>query len=122
MKYYYSLDTLNRINHITEEEISYYEQIELSDAQFKSIILFETGIINGKLTYIGKSQEEKDHELKESKESRISELKALLAESDWKAIVNYELFQAGSPIKYIGIHEQRQAWRDEINELEQDES
>ena len=49
---------------------------------------------------------------------RIEELKLLLANSDWKVIVNAELAQAGLPLKYPDLHKERQAWRDEINELE----
>lgn len=50
--------------------------------------------------------------------NRIEELKALLAASDWKVVVNSELFQAGLPLKYPNLHAKRQTWRDEINELE----
>jgi hypothetical protein len=50
--------------------------------------------------------------------NRVEELKSLLAASDWKVIVNSELFQAGLPLKYPQLHAERQAWRDEINELE----
>lgn len=50
--------------------------------------------------------------------NRIEELKALLAASDWKVVVNSELFQAGLPLKYPNLHAKRQAWRDEINKLE----
>jgi hypothetical protein len=50
--------------------------------------------------------------------NRIEELKALLATSDWKVIVNAELVQAGLEPKYPNLHVERQAWRDEINKLE----
>ena len=49
---------------------------------------------------------------------RIEELKLLLADSDWKVIVNAEMIQAGLQPKYPQLHAQRQAWRDEINQLE----
>jgi hypothetical protein len=49
---------------------------------------------------------------------RYQELFRLLNDSDWKVIVNAELLQAGLPLKYPELHKQRQAWRDEINELE----
>jgi len=55
---------------------------------------------------------------KANAEIRISELKVLLANSDWKVIVNAELVQAGLEPKYPNLHAERQAWRDEINELE----
>ena len=50
--------------------------------------------------------------------NRIEELKQLLASTDWKVIVNAELIQAGLDPKYPNLHTERQAWRDEINELE----
>lgn len=52
--------------------------------------------------------------------ARYQELFRLLQESDWKVIVNAELLQAGLPPKYPDLHIQRQAWRDEINKLEQE--
>jgi hypothetical protein len=51
-------------------------------------------------------------------QQRILELKQLLASTDWKIIVNAELIQAGLDIKYPNLHNERQAWRNEINELE----
>lgn len=50
--------------------------------------------------------------------NRIEELKQLLAATDWKVVVNAELYQSGLPLKYPNLHVERQAWRDEINELE----
>lgn len=50
----------------------------------------------------------------------ITEFKRLLLETDWKAIVNAELIQAGLAAKYPNLHTERQAWRDEINKLEHD--
>jgi hypothetical protein len=54
--------------------------------------------------------------------SRYLELFELLKESDWKVIVNQERQLAGLPPKYdpILLHQERQAWRDEINLLEQE--
>jgi hypothetical protein len=51
--------------------------------------------------------------------NRIEELKMLLAQSDWKVIVNSELIQEGLEPKYPELHSERQAWRDEINSLEE---
>jgi hypothetical protein len=53
---------------------------------------------------------------------RYLSLFELLKESDWKVIVNQELRLAGLMPKYdpIILHQQRQAWRDEINKLEEE--
>lgn len=50
------------------------------------------------------------------RQSRIAELKQLLAESDYKAIKYAEGWLTAD--EYADTKAQRQAWRDEINELE----
>lgn len=52
--------------------------------------------------------------------TRLFELHNLLAQTDWKVIVNHELKALGQPAKYDeqALHDTRQAWRDEINALE----
>lgn len=51
--------------------------------------------------------------------ARIEELKTLLAESDYKAIKYAEGWI--SEADYAEVKAQRQAWREEINELESEE-
>lgn len=57
---------------------------------------------------------------KNKKIERLIELKGLLGSTDWKIIVNQELKSLGQAAKYNEeeLHNQRQAWRDEINQLE----
>ena len=65
-----------------------------------------------------------DEEIAEmEKQSRIAELHQLLADSDYKVIKIAECTAVGEPLPYDAqaLHEQRQAWRDEINELEENE-
>ena len=52
----------------------------------------------------------------QAKQARISELKMLLAESDYKAIKFAEGWLTGD--EYAVTKAERQAWRDEINALE----
>lgn len=54
------------------------------------------------------------------KDARIRDLKFWLQESDFKVIVNQELIAIGKPPKYdpVKLHAERQAWRDELNDLE----
>jgi hypothetical protein len=75
-------------------------------------------ISEGYIEYPENSKEVKDLLNKIYAVQRIPELKALLAATDWKVVVNAELYQAGLPLKYPNLHAERQAWRDEINELE----
>lgn len=75
-------------------------------------------IVDGKLVYVGYSQEFLTEQEKQNNLHRIKKLKRLLQESDWKVIVNSELVAAGLNAKYPDLHIERQAWRDEINELE----
>lgn len=53
----------------------------------------------------------------EENQARISELKALLSQTDYKAIKYAEGLLTEE--EYAPIKAQRQAWRDEINQLEQ---
>ena len=52
----------------------------------------------------------------QERQARIAELKTLLAESDYKAIKYAEGWISAED--YAADKTQRQAWRDEINELE----
>lgn len=56
------------------------------------------------------------------RQARIAELKTLLAESDYKAAKIAECLALDLPMPYdvAAFHTQRQAWRDEINQLEND--
>jgi hypothetical protein len=65
------------------------------------------------------SIEEKNSVILGSIQSRLAHLKSFLLETDWKVIVNSELVQAGLEQKYPNLHTERQVWRDEINQLEQ---
>ena len=53
--------------------------------------------------------------------NRIAELHQLLNDSDYKVIKIAECAAIGEPLPYDAqaLHEQRQSWRDEINQLEQ---
>ena len=59
----------------------------------------------------------------EIKQQRIAELKAQLDDTDWKIIKCNEYQLAGEELPYdiAELHAQRQALRDEINQLEQGE-
>lgn len=118
--YYYSLNEKNTISHITEEVIDYYTPIELTDEQFESIILFRTSIKDNNLIDMGEDQETIILNNKTQAINTILGLKELLFETDWKAIINIQCLMQDLPIKYEGLDEQRQAWRDEINKLEEE--
>jgi hypothetical protein len=97
--------------HTEEVEGDYVKPYEVDD-NFHDFFLQNLGKLyfkNGKLI-VGVD--------KESLTQKIIELKMNLGNSDWKVIVNSELIQAGLPPKYPNLHKERQAWRDEINKLE----
>jgi hypothetical protein len=58
--------------------------------------------------------------IKAEKPNRINFLKEELQKTDYKIIKNYELIAAGLQPEYdpVVLHNQRQAWRNEISELE----
>lgn len=93
-------------------------ELELDDAGFQQLadnldfVFIKNGVPVIDNTFKTKYLNEIDNK------NRIEELKSLLAATDWKVTVNAELLQAGLPLKYPNLHEERQAWRDEINELE----
>lgn len=55
-----------------------------------------------------------------ARQNRIAELHQLLDDSDYKVIKIAECAAIGEELPYDAeeLHEQRQGWRDEINELE----
>lgn len=77
---------------------------------------------NGKLVFEEETQtktylkEKQEFESIMSNESRIAELKVLLLSTDYKAIKYAEGVLTEE--EYLPIKEQRELWRDEINELE----
>ena len=52
--------------------------------------------------------------------ARVSELHELLQSTDYKVIKNSECQMLGLPLPYdpAEVHAEKQAWRDELNELE----
>lgn len=86
---------------------------------FTKPIADENGIYN--YTYengVVKEADKTAETQEKDKQARIAELKSLLSESDYKAIKYAEGFFAEE--EYADIKQQRQEWRNEINELEQD--
>lgn len=72
-------------------------------------------IENGYLPYTPPQPSEEEL-AEQAKQARIAELKAMLAESDYKAIKYAEGWLTGDEYAYTKA--QRQEWRDEINALE----
>ena len=114
------LDLLNqhKLKWAYDEDTNEYEQIKdkpIYDEKTHEIIGFETREIvvrHPKLI-------ENDNTIEEQKANalkRIEELKALLKDSDYRAIKYAEGFYTDE--EYKPYKEQRQAYRDEINELE----
>jgi hypothetical protein len=93
-------------------------ELELDDAEFKELS------DNLDFVFIKNNKPVIDNTFKTkylnkiNNKNRIEELKSFLANSDWKVIVNTELIQVGLKAKYPNLHAERQAWRDEINTLE----
>ena len=82
-----------------------FDRIEETDKEYT--------LYNGE--YLLKEEVEKIEQAKAT-ESRIAELKQLLADTDYKAIKYAEGLI--SEEEYAETKEQRQAWRDEINNLQ----
>jgi hypothetical protein len=126
MKYYYTLDSLNRFTSIVPENqmpeegknLSYFES-DQEPNYFWGI----HGIINNEILYIGQTPEEIERDKpnqKNIKLGRLEELKNFLKETDYKVIKCYEasLLNEEIPYNLQELLAQRKAWRDEINALE----
>jgi hypothetical protein len=117
-KYRYELDEKERVKYLLKdtEENQHLNYIELpSGFEFRPYFY---GVKNNTLYEIGFDEDYIKEQEKINKIHRIKKLKKFLEESDWKVIVNSELIQNGLQPKYLNLHEERQAWRDEINALE----
>lgn len=128
MKYKFFLDEFNRITSVHDEQqtllIPEWVQdpfviLELTELP-SDLKIGEHGIINGQIVYIGIVASEEFENQKYAAVSEINSLKTLLVETDYKVIKNYELSLAGLPLRYdaVALHNERQAYRDRINELE----
>ena len=75
---------------------------------------------NGKWYLAGYAPARPDPTPEQIKQMRISELKNLLRDTDYKIIKcsEYEMSGLDLPYDIAALHAQRQAYRDEINELE----
>lgn len=127
-KYIYLVDEFNRfvtISEYTEDTINYYtsekgyQHGDFEESKVQNINFGYDGIVDGVIKYIGLTEEEEKYQESSNTIGRIQLLKQMLQETDWKVIVNSELIQAGLEPKYKDLHSERQAWRDEINQLEQ---
>jgi hypothetical protein len=130
MKYYYELDSKNRFIAIIPEnkmrnpetELPYFES---TDTEMIPYYLNNYGIIDNQIVLIAKNQEEIDMlkpNEKEQKIGRVVDLKKMLTDSDYQIIKCYEAFmrQQTLPYNLEEISAQRDAWRAEINELEEE--
>lgn len=94
---------------------------EVSEEMYNKLLNREAHWVNEELVDRVKPQSEIDEEAERARiakiDSEILELKIYLSESDYKAIKYAEGWI--SEEEYKEIKEQRQAWRDRINELEE---
>jgi hypothetical protein len=121
MKYSYILDDLNRFKWIGPEK-SNLPFLELDKKEMRSLICGYHGLVKGKIVVIGKTTEEEQELLNHNKIHRLPELKKMLQDTDYKIIKCYEAFMRQLPLPYNleELSAQRDAWREEINQLEQE--
>ncbi len=107
-----SLSIVKEDDHSLELELTDKERVELEENLNFAIVK------NGELKF--DNDYKKRYFADIEKRIKIEKLKKLLSDSDWKVIVNSELTQEGLKPKYPKLHDERQAWRDEINLLEEE--
>lgn len=120
MKINYTLDDTNRI---IEWRVFPFDEskpwLEINSPE--DIVIGSTGVVDGKLVELGKSQEQLQYEQSVQLQQEMECLKANLAEDDYKIIKCYEAQIVGSTMPY-NIHElitKRDDYRKRINEIEQ---
>lgn len=121
MKYYYKLDSEKRIIFFTTNPdsatASSLGEIELDEGA--SVVIGQHAIVDGSLVFLGPKPSDVQRYESMSRKSRISDIRHFLASTDYKVIKNQELLAAGLQPEYnpAELHSQRQAWRDELNQL-----
>ena len=95
---------------------------EVSEEMYAKLLTRDAHWVNEELVDREKPQWEKDAEAEAARiaaiDAEIAELKRLLTETDYKAIKYAEGWITAE--EYAETKAQRQAWRDRINELEQE--
>lgn len=124
MKFYYKLDSLNRIFYLSGPDNSDTEAIEgwdITEEEYEKISKGIYGIEDNKIVKKERTKEEIEEENKHIRiYHRLPELKKLLEETDYKIIKCYEasLLNEEMPYNLQDFLVQRKAWRDEINQIE----
>jgi len=124
MKFYYKLDSLNRIFYLSGPDNSDTEAIEgwdITEEEYEKISKGIYGIEDNKIVKKERPIEEIEEENKHIRiYHRPPELKKLLQETDYKVIKCYEAQLANDQMPY-NLQEllaERKAWRVEINAIE----
>jgi hypothetical protein len=121
-KLYYLLDEFGRFFYITDqkrEDIPELIEIE-TDVPLSEIQTAYHGPVNGEVVVIGQNQQDIDRNRRNESFSRLNELRSLLESTDYKVIKCYEAQLLSQPLPYDiqALSQERQAWRDEINEIQ----
>jgi hypothetical protein len=123
MKKYVITNDLYYISNYTNERVSEVQKEIIIPEEYKDIfprkfMFFK--IINNELSY--DNQSNLNNLEKKPKYKKLSELKNLLQETDYKIIKCYESFMRQLPLPYNleELSAQRDAWRAEINQLEEE--
>lgn len=126
-KYLYILDSNNRITNIAETDLENIDLenhyiSEFDEQKVNQVVIGISGVLNGKIVQIGLTQEEINRDIKLNKIATIESLKEQLLQTDYKVTKCYEAFMRQLPLPYNleEISIQRDAWRAEINQLEQE--
>jgi len=122
MKWTYELDSLNRFKYLkaaTEEDVNI---VEIEKENFRKVICGFHGLKDGKIIEIGFTDKEKQLMRKHNLPDMVKQLKNNLENTDYQIIKCYEAFMRQQPLPYNleELSAQRDAWRAEINELEQE--
>lgn len=121
-KIYYLLDEDGRFHYVTDErrdDIPELLEME-TETPLSQIATHYHGPVDGQIVVMGESQRHVLARRRNEITSRLSQLRGLLESTDYQVIKCYEAQLLSQPMPYDiqALSQERQSWRDEINELE----
>jgi hypothetical protein len=132
MKILYTLNNFNKVDSVQEYQEGIiipegYFLLEITEEDYNNLISRYGYIIeSNKIKFVGENEIEKNNTFKNNRLHEIKKIlvknRKMLEETDYKIIKCYEAFMRQQPLAYNleELSAQRDAWRAEINELEEE--
>jgi hypothetical protein len=132
MKILYTLNNFNKVDSVQEYQEGIiipegYFLLEITEEDYNNLISRYGYIIeSNKIKFVGENEIEKNNTFKNNRLHEIKKIlvknRKMLEETDYKIIKCYEAFMRQQPLPYNleELSAQRDSWRAEINQLEEE--